>query len=78
VGSDEGWPDRVIDLAMGPGQSVEHVFSVWRRVVTKPTTVLLGALSQESPPPPVEVERSMYGIVVTPLSHSATDPVAAP
>jgi hypothetical protein len=78
VGSDEGWPDRVIDLAIGPGHSVEHVFSVWRRVVTKPTTVMLGALSHESPPPPVEVERSMYGIVVTPLSRGATDGVAEP
>jgi ferric-dicitrate binding protein FerR (iron transport regulator) len=78
VGCDEGWPDRVIDLAVGPGQSVEHVFSVWRRVVAKPTTVILGALSYESPPPPVEVERSMYGIVVTPLSISDTDGVAEP
>jgi hypothetical protein len=78
VGCDEGWPDRVIDLAVGPGQSVEHEFSVWRRVVAKPTTVILGALSYESPPPPVEVERSMYGIVVTPLSISDTDGVAEP
>jgi hypothetical protein len=78
VGSDEGWPDRVIDLARGPGQSVEHVFSVWRREVTKPTTVILGALSHESPQPPVEVERSMYGIVVTPLSRGDTGTVAEP
>jgi hypothetical protein len=68
VGSDEGWEDRIIDVAAGPGQSVEHPFSVWRRAVTEPTTVLLGAISQESPPPAVDVKRSMYGIVVTPLA----------
>jgi hypothetical protein len=68
VGSDEGWGDHIIDVAAGPGQSVEHVFSVWRRVVTEPTTVILGAISQESPPPSVEVERSMYGIVATPIN----------
>jgi ferric-dicitrate binding protein FerR (iron transport regulator) len=67
VGCDEGWEDRIIDVSGGPGQSVEHVFSVWRRVVPKPTTVLMGALSSESPAPPLTVERSMYGIVVTPL-----------
>jgi hypothetical protein len=72
VGCDEGWPDRVIDLDTGSGQSVEHAFSVWRRVVAKPTTVILGALSHESPPPPVEVERSMYGIVITPLPSRAS------
>jgi hypothetical protein len=75
VGSDEGWPDRVIDLAIGSGQSVEHAFSVWRRVLTRPTTVILGALSHESPQPPVEVERSMYGIVVTPLTAEPPQPV---
>jgi hypothetical protein len=67
VGCDEGWEDRIIDVAVGPGESVEHVFSVWRRVVPEPTTVVLGAARHESPPPPVTVERSMYGIVVTPL-----------
>jgi hypothetical protein len=66
VGSDEGWEDRVIDVATGPGQSVEHVFSVWRRVVGEPTTVILGALSYDSSPAKVTAERSMYGIVVTP------------
>jgi hypothetical protein len=68
VGSDEGWGDRIIDVAAGPGQSVEHVFSVWRRNVPEPTTVILGAVSHESPPPAVDVKRSMYGIVVTPLN----------
>jgi FecR protein len=66
VGSDEGWEDRIIDVAAGPGQSVEHVFSVWRCVVREPATVILGALSTDSPSPEVTAERSMYGIVVTP------------
>jgi hypothetical protein len=70
VGSDEGWGDHIIDVAAGPGKSVEHVFSVWRRVVNEPATVVLGAISQESPPPSVEVERSMYGVVATPLSRA--------
>jgi hypothetical protein len=67
VGSDEGWEDKIIDVAMGPGQSIEHVFSVWRRVVAQPATVLLGAISQESPPPAPDAARSMYGVVVTAL-----------
>jgi hypothetical protein len=70
VGSDEGWGDRIIDVAAGPGRSVEHVFSVWRRHVPEPTTVILGAVSHESPPPAIDIERSMYGVVVTPLSQA--------
>jgi ferric-dicitrate binding protein FerR (iron transport regulator) len=70
VGCDEGWEDRIIDVSQGPGQSIEQVFSAWRRVVPEPTTVMLGALTddEESPPPPVKIGRSMYGIVATPLS----------
>jgi hypothetical protein len=68
VGSDEGWEDRIIDVASGPGQSIEHVFSVWRCVVREPSTVILGALSTDLPSSGVTAERSMYGIVVTPRS----------
>jgi FecR protein len=68
VGCDEGWEDKIIDTGVGAGNSIDHVFSVWRRVVSEPTTVLFGPLSyQQSPPPKVDDKRSMYGIVVTPL-----------
>jgi hypothetical protein len=68
VGCDEGWEDKIIDTGVGAGNSIDHVFSVWRRVVPEPTTVVLGPLVYEkSPPPKVSDLRSMYGIVVTPL-----------
>ncbi len=68
VGCDEGWPDKIIDSGVGAGNSIDHVFSVWQRVVPEPTTVMLGPLSsQQTPPPKVSDLRSMYGIVVTPL-----------
>jgi hypothetical protein len=68
VGCDEGWPDKIIDNGVGAGESIDHVFSVWQRVVPEPTTVMLGPLSsQQTPPPKVRDQRSMYGIVVTPL-----------
>jgi FecR protein len=71
VGSDEGYDDHVIDTGVGPGESIEHVCSVWRRDVTAPSTVVLGALADEKPEkPPVPITklgRSMYGIVATPL-----------
>lgn len=71
IGSDEGYPDRDIKLATGAGQSVDHVCSIWRRDVPEATTVILGALSSEVDPRPArDVERSMYGIVATPLLHS--------
>jgi hypothetical protein len=67
VGCDEGWEDKKLEVAAGPGQSVDHPFSVWRRVVKEPTTVLLGSLNQEPPPPGMKADWSIYGVVVTPL-----------
>ena len=68
IGSDEGYPDRDINLATGTGQSIDHVYSIWRRDVPAATTVMLGALSSEVDPRPArDVERSMYGVVATPL-----------
>jgi hypothetical protein len=67
VGCDEGWEDKKLEVALGAGQSVDHSFSVWRRIIRQPTTVLLGSLNQEPPPPGVKADWSMYGIVVTPL-----------
>jgi len=69
VGSDEGYDDRVIDNGVGPGESIEHVCSVWRREVSVPSTVVLGALADKKPSekPATKIGRSMYGIVATPL-----------
>jgi hypothetical protein len=71
IGSDEGYPDRDIDVATGAGQTIDHVCSVWRRDVLEASTVILGALSSEkSTRPARDVERSMYGVVATPLLHT--------
>jgi FecR protein len=68
VGSDEGYDDRIIANGVGPGESIDHTCSVWRRDVLEPTTVVLGALGNEKfALPAVDVERSMYGVVAVPL-----------
>jgi hypothetical protein len=71
IGSDDGWEDQIIATGLGPGESIDHGCSVWRQDVVAPSTVVLGALSQEkSSMPATEVERSMYGVVATPLSRA--------
>jgi len=68
VGSDEGYEDRVIGVGVGPGESIDHACSVWRRDVGEPATVVLGALGKEKFAMPAEdVGRSMYGVVAVPL-----------
>jgi hypothetical protein len=68
VGSDEGYDDGIIANGVGPGESIDHTCSVWRRDVEGPTTVVLGALSTEKVVlPATDVERSMYGVVAVPL-----------
>ena len=45
--------------------------SVWRRNVHTPSTVILGALSQEEILEPADqIGRSMYGIVAIPLERA--------
>jgi hypothetical protein len=75
VGADEGYTDREgITTVAGAGRSIDHVFSVWKRDVTDATTVVLGALTYEkSAVPARDVERSMYGVVATPLSNGVGD-----
>jgi hypothetical protein len=69
VGSDESFPDRIIESGVGPGKCIDHVCSVWRRDVSDASTVVLGELShEESAMPAMVVERSMYGIVAVPLN----------
>jgi hypothetical protein len=78
IGSDEGYDDHVIDNGVGPGESIEHVCSVWRRDVSVPSTVVLGGLTDEKPEKPPEpttrIGRSMYGIVATPLRRDQVQP----
>ncbi len=70
VGADEGFADRDIHTATGPGQSIDHVYSVWHRSVPRPDTVILGPLGvEEFTKPARDVERSMYGIVVTRMKN---------
>src|SRR5262249_49005143 len=74
VGVDEGYTDRTIKTAKGAGQSIDHIYSVWRRTVTHPDTVILGALGAEQFTKPArDVERSMYGVVVTPWHRDQTN-----
>ncbi len=68
LGSDDGWEDQIIATGLGPGESIDHACSVWRRDVATPTTVVLGALTEEEVlEPAVKISRSMYGVVATPL-----------
>lgn len=72
VGSDDGWGvGEEIETGLGPGVSVERGCSVWRRNVEHPSTVILGALTQEKSLEPAEkIPRSMYGIVAIPLERA--------
>jgi len=79
VGCDDGWLEGPIVTGLGPGESVEHVFSVWRRDVLTPSTVVLGALSQEEQSAPAtKIGHSMYGFVATPLQRELPRPVLRP
>jgi len=74
VGLDEGpfsWePNQTVDV--GPGKSIDTVFSVWRLVVPKPGTITLGGVA---PLPDTNEGYNMYGIVATELKDDgATSP----
>lgn len=66
IGLDEGpfeWrPGQTTEK--GPGQSIETVFSVWKRVVTGPETLKLGGVNKH---PRIHEGYNMYGIVAVPL-----------
>ncbi len=73
IGLDEGYNDRVPDISrktgVGPGESVDFIFSIWRREVLEPSTVVLGSVQQERiTVEPREVSQSMYGVAVAPLA----------
>ncbi|MEX0611906.1 MAG: FecR family protein [Pirellulales bacterium] len=60
IGMDEdsrGFSDA--RLGVGPGESVDYVFSIWKRDVGQPGSLVLGRRQSK--------EQAMYGIVVVPL-----------
>jgi hypothetical protein len=67
IGLDEGpWPeidpiDPKLHTAVGPGNSIDHKFSVWRRRCDVAETLTLGSMG-ETPG-----ARAIYGIAATPL-----------
>ncbi len=56
---------------VGPGQSVDSVFSVWQQEVPVATVVELGSLRTKEleDVDPYSVKQSMYGVVVKPLPN---------
>lgn len=61
LGLDEGLFDGyIMQTAHGAGQSVDQIFSIWKRVVPEPTEITLGWLG--APP-----NFGMYGLAATPL-----------
>jgi hypothetical protein len=66
VGLDEGpaMPGTMhLTNAVGPGQSIDNVFSVWQRRCDRPGSVRLGAMG------PQPGARAMYGIAGKPLAE---------
>lgn len=75
IGLDEGYTDRKHGksrrTAIGAGNGIDFVFSVWRRDVLDASSVMLGPLGTEKISlPPREVPQSMYGIAATPLMRA--------
>lgn len=59
LGLDEGLFDS-LQTAHGSGQSIDQIFSIWKRVIPEPTEITLGVLG--APP-----HFGMYGLAATPL-----------
>ena len=56
-----------VQLGQGPGQSIDQVFSVWKRDVLGAETVILGPMSTEGQS---EAQNSMYGIAAVALDET--------
>ncbi len=70
VGLDEVHRHVNMDVAVGPGNSVDQVYSVWHREVKDATSVVLGPLGREHFTRPARVvQRGMYGIVAQPIDQ---------
>jgi ferric-dicitrate binding protein FerR (iron transport regulator) len=72
IGLDEGPWEGIPDhrTAIGAGNSIDNVFSVWRRRCTRPEEVTLGAVGES-----IEA-RAMYGIAATPLEPEPANTVS--
>jgi ferric-dicitrate binding protein FerR (iron transport regulator) len=67
MGRDSGaWPkmERPVANAVGPGNSIDHLFTIWERNVKKPCVVTLGANSRDTRKKPMPY---MYGIAAVAL-----------
>lgn len=68
IGVDEGFPDKSsipLVTEVGPGRSIDTLYSVWRRDVTEAGEVTLGPLSEQV------ISVSMYGVAATPMKLPA-------
>ena len=66
VGMDEVREDGRLVRGVGPGDSIDHAFSVWRQDFREPCSVRLGTIRQEDTTvKPQAILESMYGVVVT-------------
>jgi hypothetical protein len=83
IGLDEGpWqniPEEYLDTVpdmkngIGGGNSIERVFSVWRRRCLDTSPVMLGAMGKWQ-----ATGRAMYGIAATPLDQAEAPPAPQP
>jgi hypothetical protein len=70
VGLDEVHKHVNMELAVGPGQSLDQTYSVWHREVRDVSSVVLGPLGREQFTKPARVvQRGMYGIVATGINQ---------
>lgn len=55
---------------VGPGNSIDDIFSIWQRRVTTPEVIHLGAIQSSAPPDSKFVRYlNIYGIVAVPLEN---------
>ncbi len=72
IGLDEVHTHINVETANGPGNSLDQFYSVWKREVREPSSIVLGPLGLEKYTVPARVvQRGMYGIVATPLEKSS-------
>lgn len=69
IGLDEGPWEGIPDhrTAVGSGESIDNIFSVWKRRCATPEAITLGAVGD------TDEARAMYGIAATPLAEDRSD-----
>ena len=60
---------------IGPGKSIDRIFSIWQQEVSEPTVIELGSLrgNDLGDVDPYSIKQSMYGVVVQPLKGRPRD-----